>query len=52
MPTSDLNYYLAWLKEQLRPQVCPFSLFSLSYTCFDCFHRAMIIFKVFVVVYK
>lgn len=20
MPTSDLNYYLAWLKEQLRPQ--------------------------------
>jgi hypothetical protein len=22
MPASDLSYYLAWLKEQLKPQVC------------------------------
>lgn len=51
MPSSDLSYYLAWLKDQLKPQVT-FPFHGLAIEVKDIIVRAMNIFKVFVEVYK
>ena len=51
MPSSDLSYYLAWLKEQLKPQVSSVFFRSLVLNK-EMMNRVMNICKVYVEVYK